>query len=289
MAPSKSSRFFLTFLSATLALGITAACSPGGSGPKSLYTLDASAAPGVYAIDAATGTTERAFDLPPAKWMGVSGSPAAPNVFYAVAEIVGGLHKVRIERIDRKSGEVETVAEISGEELGFGPDVGTGVSAIALHPTKAHHGVLSVVTLPKYNPEDPQFDENDPLLGATHIVEVDFKAARATGKPVKVERLLTSLTYDGAGNLYAASGMGFTASTAQLFAVDMEAGEMNLVGDFEGASQVVTGMVFGPEGDMFAIDGMLIDELVHVDSTTGAVTERTGKLGISTPKGLVYI
>ena len=101
----------------------------------------------------------------------------SPTRFTRSREIVGGLHKVRIERINRKSGKVETVAEISGEELGFGPDIGTGVSAVALHPTKAHHGVLSVVTLPKYDPTNPEFDENDPLLGKTHLVEVDFKAA----------------------------------------------------------------------------------------------------------------
>ena len=289
MTPSISNRSLMGICSISLALAIAVACSPSAPTPKGLYTLDASAAPAVYEVDAASGTTERAYDLPPAKWMGVSASPAEPNVFYAVAEIVGGLHKVRIERIDRKTGSAKTVAEVSGDELGFGPEIGTGVSAIAMHPTKRHHGVLAVVTLPKYDPTNPEFDENDPLLGATHIVEVDFEAARATGTPIKVEQLLTSLTYDGTGNLYAAAGMGFTASTAQLYSVDLAAGELSLVGDFLGASQVVTGMVFDPEGNMLAIDGMQVDELVHVDSTTGEVTERTGKLGISTPKGLVYI
>ena len=287
LSTSHGSALGLCTISAVLALSL--ACSPGNSGPKALYTLDASGAPGVYQIDAATGTTERVFDLPPAKWMGVTGSPANPGSMYAVAEIVGGLHKVRIDQLNTRTGEVKHVAEIAGEELGFGPKVGTGVSAVAMHPTKPHHGVLAVITLPEYDPIDPQFDENDPLLGKTHLVEVDFKAARATGKPFASELLLTSLTYDASGALYATAGVGFTASTASLYAIDMQAGELNLVGEIEGASQVVTGMAFDADGTMLAIDGMNVDELISLDVTNGSVKERAGKLGIVTPKGLVYI
>lgn len=288
MTPSHSNRSFFGLCTISAVLAVALACSPGST-PKALYTLDAGAAPGLYVVDAATGTTERAYDLPPAKWMGLSASASEPNVLYAVAEIVGGLHKVRIDRINRKSGKVETVAEISGEELGFGPEIGTGVSAIALHPTKPHHGVLSIVTLPKYDPTNPQFDEKDPLLGKTHLVEVDFEAARATSKPFPVDLLLTSLAYDADGKLYAAAGVGFTASTASLYEADMEAGELILVGEMSGASQVVTGMAFDGDGNMLAIDGMTADELISLDSATGAVKERTGKLGLGTPKGLVYI
>ena len=161
------------------------------------------------------------------------------------------------------------------------PAFGQGLALLVL--------VLAVVTLPKYDPTNPQFDETDPLLGKTHLVEVDFKAARATSKPFPVDLLLTSLTYDTEGKLYAAAGVGFTASTAALYEADMEAGELNLVGEMAGASQVVTGMAFDGDGNMLAIDGMNVDELISLDSATGAVKERTGKLGLGTPKGLVHI